>query len=67
MSAFSDHPAPSPITAARAFMAEGARIALCSCRICGAALVLDPGDQESVVELHVAWHLARRERPERPT
>lgn len=67
MSVFSDRPAPSPITAARAFEAEGARIALCSCRICGAALVLDPGDDESVIERHVAWHLTRGEHPERPT
>jgi hypothetical protein len=67
VSVFSDQPAPSPITGARAFEAEGARIALCSCRICGAALVLDPGDTESVIELHVAWHLARGERPERPS
>jgi hypothetical protein len=34
VSAFSEQPAPSPITAARAFEAEGARIAICSCRIC---------------------------------
>jgi hypothetical protein len=67
VSAFSEHPAPSPITAARAFEAEGARIAVCSCRICGACLVLDPADEESVIERHVTWHLSRRERPERPT
>ena len=66
MTVWDDTPAPSPITAYRAVPAEGARIGLVSCRICGAALVLDPGDTESVVERHVAWHLDRGERPERP-
>jgi hypothetical protein len=58
-------PAPSPITSARAWEAEGARVALASCVICGAALLLDPGDTVGVVEVHVSWHLARGERPER--
>jgi hypothetical protein len=61
----SEHPAPSPITPARAWQAEGARVALVSCVICGAALLLDPGDPISAVEVHVGWHLARGERPER--
>lgn len=57
MSVWSERPDPSPITSARAWAAEGARVAIVSCRRCGAALLLDPGDEEPVVELHVAWHL----------
>jgi len=65
MSVTDDRPAPSPITSARAWTAEGARVALASCVMCGAALLLDPGNTLDVVDVHVAWHLARGERPER--
>ena len=44
-------------TVPRALPAEGARIALVTCLRCGAALVLDPDDNEDVLELHRRWHL----------
>lgn len=65
MSVWDETPSASPITSARAWTAEGARVALVSCTVCGAALLLDPDDRIGVVEVHVAWHLARGERPER--
>ncbi len=44
------------VTSARAVPAEGARCGVVSCVECGAALWLDPGDEVSTVETHVAWH-----------
>lgn len=43
-------------TAPRAFAAEGARVALVSCLRCGAALLLDPDDEEDAIVLHDDWH-----------
>jgi hypothetical protein len=59
MSVFDDRPAPSPIVGGRArpVAAEGARCAVATCAECGAALWLDPADEVSPVETHVAWHL----------
>jgi len=52
--------APGPkMSAARAWTAEGARVALVTCLDCGAAVLLDPGDEVSAWELHVGWHLQR--------
>jgi hypothetical protein len=47
-----------PYTGARAWEAEGARIALISCLTCGAAIVLDRDDREDPIALHDQWHAA---------
>lgn len=39
----------------RAVSAEGARIALLTCRLCGAVVMLDPQD-DSATALHERWH-----------
>ena len=36
--------------------AEGARIGLVSCRLCGATLMLDPRDDIDTSEIHMDWH-----------
>jgi hypothetical protein len=36
--------------------AEGARVALLSCRICGAVVMADPRDTDSKPDLHRRWH-----------
>lgn len=43
-------------TGARAWEAEGARVALVTCKLCGVALLLDPADEESPLKLHERWH-----------
>lgn len=46
-------------TSPRPFEAEGARVALVTCRTCGAAVLLDPADKDegvNSVQLHSAWH-----------
>jgi len=48
-------------TPARAFSAEGARVAIVTCRTCGAAILIDPGDNEPAVDIHTRWH---KEHPE---
>lgn len=44
--------------AATAWEAEGARVALVTCRRCGAAVLIDPRDvaSERGTVLHDAWH-----------
>jgi len=41
---------------ATVLLAEGARVALLTCRICGAVVLADPRDTEDRPELHRAWH-----------
>ena len=41
---------------ARAILAEGARVGVVTCKQCGAALFLDPGDEFDVLQLHRDWH-----------
>lgn len=41
----------------RPVVAEGARIGVYSCLICGSAVVLDPGDRTDMGRLHYQWHL----------
>lgn len=43
-------------TGGRAFPAEGARVALITCRRCGAALLIDPNDDFNVLQRHQEWH-----------
>lgn len=47
-------------TGVRAVPAEGARIGLRTCKRCGAAILLDPGDATdlpaSSSEIHDEWH-----------
>lgn len=45
-------------TGSRAWNAEGARIAVVTCKMCGAAIVIDPMDVDefSATEVHAAWH-----------
>ncbi len=44
-------------TSYRAFLAEGARVAITSCMRCGVALLLDPENKVDVVNLHLEWHV----------
>lgn len=46
---------------ARAVEAEGARIGVATCRVCGAAILLDPDDMTSTVRVHAEWHESRGE------
>lgn len=41
---------------ATALAAEGARIALCTCRACGATVLLDPRDAANPLRAHAEWH-----------
>ena len=43
----------------RAFSAEGARLGLCSCRLCGAAIVIDITDGVTADQVHLEWHRKR--------
>jgi hypothetical protein len=43
-------------TVPRAVAAEGARVALTTCRLCGAAILLDPADDFDPVQHHRDWH-----------
>lgn len=43
-------------TEATVLAAEGARVALVSCKTCGAVLLLDPRDSVNVLSLHTDWH-----------
>jgi len=36
--------------------AEGARVGFIACPVCGAAVMFDPRDSQSAVELHAKWH-----------
>lgn len=46
-------------TSATVIPAEGARVAVVSCLTCGATLLLDPRDTQSMMALHEAWHAGR--------
>lgn len=43
-------------TTYRAFAAEGARVGIFTCEMCGAALLLDPSQTFDVGERHAEWH-----------
>lgn len=45
----------------RAVAAEGARIGLANCNICGATLLIDP-DEPGMIDLHRNWHLSHGEK-----
>jgi len=45
-----------PHDAPTAIMAEGARVGLTTCRVCGAALLLDPREDVSPLDVHYLWH-----------
>jgi hypothetical protein len=45
-----------PFTAYRPFAAEGARVGLMTCTICGAAVLIDPHDSIDPAQLHEDWH-----------
>ena len=36
--------------------AEGARVGIATCRICGAAVMFDSRETENSLALHEAWH-----------
>lgn len=41
----------------RAIAAEGARVGIVSCKLCGAALILDPADTSfDPLDKHIQWH-----------
>ena len=44
------------VTDATAIPAEGARVGLVSCLLCGAALLLDPRETLDTVAAHMTWH-----------
>jgi hypothetical protein len=46
------------LAGARAWPAEGARVAIQTCALCGASLLIDPAHKVDVVELHRLWHIA---------
>ena len=46
----------SDYTEYTAVPAEGARVALLSCLTCGALVMVDPRDNESMPDKHTAWH-----------
>jgi transcription elongation factor Elf1 len=50
------------LTAATAIAAEGARVGVVSCRLCGAALLLDPREGWDNIGAHKAWHDAHEQR-----
>jgi hypothetical protein len=57
-------PGPIPlssVTPARAWSAEGARVAIATCLQCGASLLLDPSLDFDVVARHADWHEAHDE------
>jgi hypothetical protein len=41
---------------ATAIEAEGARVGLATCRICGAVVLVDPRDDINRLQQHVEWH-----------
>lgn len=43
-------------TGYRPFAAEGARVGIMSCLSCGAAILIDPGDEVDMAALHLRWH-----------
>jgi hypothetical protein len=46
-----------------AFQAEGARVAITSCKKCGAAILISPPDVIDTMDTHLTWH-ADQERKE---
>jgi hypothetical protein len=46
--------------AAAALHAEGARIGLATCKICGAAVLIDPRDETNRPRQHAEWHKQER-------
>jgi len=39
-----------------AIPAEGARIGLCTCTLCGATILVDSRDDIDSMQLHIDWH-----------
>jgi hypothetical protein len=44
-------------TRAAMVSAEGARVGLITCRVCGAAVLVDPRDKFDATLRHSAWHV----------
>lgn len=52
-------------TAVRAWSAEGARVGIATCTLCGASVLIDPSDTASAMEVHAKWHFSdEKEDPE---
>jgi hypothetical protein len=49
----------------RTITAEGARIGLVSCLICGVTVTLDPDDETRADQQHLQWHRERGDLDER--
>lgn len=49
------HDAPTVVSA------EGMRVGLTTCRVCGAALLLDPREDVSPLDVHYIWHRSKGE------
>lgn len=43
---------------ATAVQAEGARVGLATCSICGANVLLDPREKINYLRVHINWHRA---------
>ena len=41
---------------ATAIQAEGARVGLTTCKLCGACVMLDPREEVNAARLHGEWH-----------
>ena len=50
---YDEHFEPATVVAA-----EGARIGICTCKKCGAAVLLDPRDSTNRARQHAEWHAA---------
>lgn len=47
-------------TPATVFPAECARVGITTCKLCGAAVLIDSRDEFDVMQLHIDWHEARK-------
>ena len=48
-------------TPATAFNAEGARVGVVTCKICGASIFLDEREEVNPLQIHIDWHWTRHE------
>ena len=56
-----DEPITGPTTVVAA---EGARVGLTSCKLCGASVLIDPREDFDAVALHRQWHDDPTQTPE---
>ena len=44
-----------------ALQAEGARVGITNCKVCGAAVLIDPRNEVDYARLHAQWHQEKTE------